>query len=276
MPVWIPLMIGAAAGAGLAAGLGPKEEPMWKKLLIGGALGGTAGLGIGAAMAPAAAGAGAAGGAAAAGGTAAGGTAAGGTAAGGTVAGGAIGGGTAGTTVGGTAAGAGGGIASAAPTAVAPIGQTGIQGGMAALSQPAATTATGAFTPSMTVPMGQMAPVGSTVFPASASTVAPASPGVLGAVTGGLGKVGTMVANNPLVFGATGLGAAGALLPGGEHVGPIKGSKGYKGDASWEGDGSGGGEIDSNGQSASWEPGYYDPNRDRYTGGIGYGRYYFR
>lgn len=52
----IPFVVGGAAlGAGLAAGLGPEEEPLWKKLLVGGTLGGLGGAGLGSAMAPAAA-----------------------------------------------------------------------------------------------------------------------------------------------------------------------------------------------------------------------------
>lgn len=47
-------VIGAGAGMGLAAGLGPKEEPLWKKLLVGGVGGGAIGAAGGAALGPAA------------------------------------------------------------------------------------------------------------------------------------------------------------------------------------------------------------------------------
>lgn len=261
-------MIGAAAGAGLAAGLGPKEEPMWKKLLVGGSLGAVAGLGAGAAMGAGAAGAGGAG-AAAAGTTTA--TTAGTTT--GAVAGG----------VGGTTAGTTGGLAAGATTAstVPTVGSGGLAGGIAGGATPVAatvpaTTAGGLtapmLTPSMTVPMGTMAPLAT---PMSSIAAAPAGAGFMGTVNGGLGAVGNMVANNPLVFGATGLGAAGALLPGGEHEGGIKSSKGYDGEASWEGSGSSGGS----GGGSSWDATTYDQDYRKYPsprGGLGVGRYYFR
>ena len=53
VPVLAMMAGGAALGGGLAAGLGPKDEPLWKKLLLGGGLGavggmaGAAGLGLG-------------------------------------------------------------------------------------------------------------------------------------------------------------------------------------------------------------------------------------
>ena len=45
----LPILAGAALGAGIGAAAGPRDEPLWKRMLVGGSLGGLGGLGAGAA-----------------------------------------------------------------------------------------------------------------------------------------------------------------------------------------------------------------------------------
>jgi hypothetical protein len=55
MPIWVPILIGAALGATAGVVATPKDEPRWKGAVGGALLGATAGAGVGAAAAPAAA-----------------------------------------------------------------------------------------------------------------------------------------------------------------------------------------------------------------------------
>jgi hypothetical protein len=59
LPLLAIVAIGAVAGAGLGAAVGPKEVPMWQRMLGGAAMGGLAGAGVGGAIGAGAAGAGA-------------------------------------------------------------------------------------------------------------------------------------------------------------------------------------------------------------------------
>lgn len=49
MAIILPIIAGAALGAGIGAAAGPRDEPLWKRMLVGGTLGGLGGLGAGAA-----------------------------------------------------------------------------------------------------------------------------------------------------------------------------------------------------------------------------------
>jgi len=199
MPIWIPVLAGAALGAGLGAAVGPKEEPLWKRMLIGGRLGSVAGLGAGAAGL----GAGSAG---------------------------AAGTGTAATAVGGSAAPVvGQGTVLAAGTgANAGLGASpllGAQGAGTVLGGSQGLAAGTAATPASLGTWG-----GGLTSAQAASNLGMAQPGLAS-------SAGAMIANNPLMS-AAGLGGVGMMaLPGGDDGGG--GGRGktketYPEDASWE------------------------------------------
>jgi len=194
------MLIGAAAGGGLAAAIGPKDEPLWKKMLVGGGLGATAGLGLGAAM----------------------------------PAGSALGA----STVAPTAAAplATPAVASAAPVVPGGAAGLGLPSGLAPLSTINA-GATQAATPFIggSAASGAQA-VGSSVAATQAAqsgvplTSFGATPGFDKAVL----PLGKMMANHPYLT-AGGLGAVGLLaLPGGNNRGRRNAAETYPQDASWE------------------------------------------
>lgn len=210
MPIWIPMLIGAAAGGGLAAAIGPKDEPLWKKMLVGGGLGATAGFGLGAA------GVGAGGATASAAPLA-----------------------TPTLAVPGTAAPVGSAAALGLPTSLAPAGAT--ASGAAAAGAPSTAfigssggSAAGGIGSSVAATQAASSPVAGAPI-----TSAQAARNIFGRAATTptqslIAKTGAAMANHPYLT-AGGLGAAGLLaLPGGNSRGRRDAPETYPQNASWE------------------------------------------
>ena len=233
-------VIGAGAGMGLAAGLGPKEEPLWKKLLVGGVGGGAIGAAGGAALGPAA-------------GAGAGGTGAG------------VGG--AGAT--GGVAGSGGVVAAeAVPIATGPgFVAAGSEATplIAPLTNIGTTTGTGIGQGGLTLGSTSL---GSGTALGPTAMGAPSVGGELGiGAYNALRGVGQAAIDNPLMTGTLALGGGAILLPGGEN----DNEKGYeskygRGDNSWT---SGGSDEERRRAFSSGVSQYYNQFGGGFTGGVG-------